>query len=217
MRKRRKNKRLSANERRLLRVRKYRSMIAEGASESEAIAASGYSPTDIRSRKFWREKYNIIKKWTREQGMDPDEKVGSIERFISLYTALVAEAGENPHIMRDMKYILRYKAGYETVLAERRFLKELEQEREREYKLAMEQYEAEMEDFDEEDILMKRPVKPEKPKKTMSIAELKEISTSEFAEMYKDELRKRYYDLKNEGLSGKKAKELISSELFGSP
>ena len=215
---RRRKKRLSANARRLFRVRQYRQYLEEGYSESEAIAASGYSPTDIRSRKFWREKYNKIRRWTRDQGLDPDEKVGSIESFISLYTAFVADAGENPHIMRDIQYAIRYKASYETVLAERRFLKSVQEAEEEEYNKKMAEYNIQMSSFDPSDTFAKKPEEPEKPKKRiMSLSELKEMTTTEFAELYKDQLRAMYYQLKESGLKGKKAKELISSELFGSP
>ena len=218
----RKRRRKTWNQARLARVKKYHDLLAAGESESEAIRKSGFSPKDIRSRKFWKEKYAKIRRWAAQQGLDPDERVGSMDRFISLYTAFVAEAEknkkENPHIMRDIQYVLRYKAGYETVLAERQFLRSLEQKEMEEYRVAMAEYNLKLQDYQAEgEADLEEPEMPQKPKKHLSVAELKEMTTSEFAEMYAKELRDMYYRAKQDGMTVKQAKNYISAELFGSP
>lgn len=186
----------------------YRELIDSGISENQAILKSGWSPADEHSAEFWARKYSETKAWLRSRGIEPSEKIRSMDEFISLYSAAAMDEAksDNPHTMRKVKYLLLYKTDYKTAIAELKFVREQE-------KMAEERYYEDMTQWYQDGEV---GPKPEKPKR-MSFEELKNMSTVEFAELHKEEIKKRYYELRNQGLKGKEAQILISAELFGSP
>ena len=102
-------------------------------------------------------------------------------------------------------------------MAERQFIREVAKKQESAYLEEMRQYEADLQSWKEKGSSFgDKPKKPEK-KAAPTFQELKGMTTHEFAEMYKEELREMYYDYKASGLTGKQAAQLISNEIYGSP
>ena len=203
--------------RRKKRVAAFRAALDKGMSENEAMLKTGYDPSDERSSRFWREKYRKIKTWMKSEKMDPESKIRNIDEFKSLYMAIYADSGANPHVMRDMQYILKYRTAYRTAMAERQFIREVAKRQESAYLEEMKKYEVDLQSWkDKGSTLGDEPKKPER-KAAPTFQELKGMTTHEFAEMYKEELREMYYDYKASGLTGKQAAQLISNEIYGSP
>lgn len=171
---------------------------------------------------FWANKWREIKSWAKDKGINIRDTFKSKRAFQSVWlaTAMEMEMESNRgggNVMKEIKYGLQYDTAYVTALAEYRMIKNFQAKaREDEENRRKELLGYEEQGIPEEKIpaALRQPI--ETPKQ-LRLRELQKMSTREFAEMYKNEIKADYRRMRDEGMKSKAAKSMISNVWFGSP
>ena len=185
------------------------------AARLERVRSGTKSALDYHSYSFWKKSYASYKSWLKKNGLSNPFVSGgnrfTLRNYISTYLQYQRDAEMDARernlkkpvdTMKLMKYYTKYSTDYKTSLAEYKMHKDI-----------MSDYEEEVRRFGEEGLSGPQLPPPEK----LTLTKIKSMTTREFAELHREYIVKRYYELKDSGVTGKEAKATISNELFGSP
>ena len=160
---------------------------------------------------FWQTKWNEVKRYAASR--DIKNPIKSKNEFISIWMT-ISQEGETNDIMREIKYGLEYDTAYRVARAMRQKVREFRNraiEAEKRRRAEVQAYEDQ--GLDVPDDLMDEVEIPE----DLRVRDLQNMSTTEFAKKYKDQIRADYYQMKDQGMKSKDAADWISNTWFGSP
>lgn len=155
-----------------------------------------YKKETIRIHKAWKEVKRYVKKWDDKlYYKNAKQLVSNIKDFRELYKS----AKGTGNIVQTIKSTLRYKTSLKTAKA----LKE-----------ASSRY---ITGRTKKGTARKRALRYVKKEITdKSLTELRNMSTRDIAESFKDDIKKMYHDLRAHGLDATEASKEISAFYFGS-
>lgn len=176
---------------------------------------------DVHSVSFFGSQYEKMRRYAESKGLDFPWK--SRREFISDYRATKASGAKRP--LDEMRYFLKHKTAYKVARSEYRKAREFWQERKKKY----DDYMARAEEIDEamesleagevldQDYIDSLPAKVEDPGQMPKFTDFQDMTTTEFAERYSDELREAYHAQREAGMTSKQAKAWVSTNWFASP
>ena len=213
-------------------------------TQIEEFEARGYKEykVDRHSVQFFDYQYEKMKRYAEAKGLSDEfvrqfsgsTREARVREFISVYRTMVNDGYDRP--LDDMRYFLKYKTSYKTAFAMYRKSKKAREEweqRKEEHQRKLAEFrlrQEEIEDVEErmeagevidQDYLNDLPEDPgdfeEEAPDVFRLEDLKNMTTTEFAEKYKDFLSAEYHKKRDEGATSKQAKEYVSAQWFGSP
>ena len=213
-------------------------------TQIEEFEARGYKDytVDRHSIQFFDYQYDKLRQYAERKGLTAEfsrqfrgeTKADRVREFISVYRSMVNDGYDRP--LDDMRYFLKYKTSYKTALSMYRKSKKAREEWEQrkeehqrklaEFRLRQEEVEdvekrMEAGEIIDQDYLEDLPEDPgefeEAAPEVLRLEDLKNMTTAEFAEKYKEFLSAEYHKKRGEGATSKQAKEYVSAQWFGSP
>lgn len=168
---------------------------------------------------FWANKWKEIKSWAKEKGINIRDTFKSKRAFQSVWlaTAMEMESDKGGNIMKEIKYGLQYDTAYVTALAEYRMIKNFQAKAkadEEDRKRQLLEYEEQGIPDEEIPAALREPI--ETPR-SLRLKDLQKMSTRQFADLYKDQIKADYRRMRDEGMRSKDAERMISNTWFASP
>lgn len=159
---------------------------------------------------FWQTKWNEVKRYAASH--DIRNPIKSKSEFISIWMT-ISQEGETKDIMREIKYGLEYDTSYKVARAMRQKVREFRKRAIEEEKRRQAEVRAyEDQGLDVPDDLLDEVVIPD----DLRVRDLQNMSTTDFAKKYRDQIREEYYRMKDQGMTSKDAGLWISNNWFGS-
>lgn len=212
-------------------------------TQIEEFEARGYKEytVDRHSIQFFDYQYDKLRQYAEMKGLTAEfsrqfrgeTKADRVREFISVYRSMVNDGYDRP--LDGMRYFLKYKTSYKTALAMYRKSKKAREEweqRKEEHQRKLAEFrlrQEEVEDVEErmeagevidQDYLDDLPEDPgefeEVAPEVLRLEDLKNMTTAEFAEKYKEFLSAEYHKKRGEVATSEQAKEYVSAQWFGS-
>ena len=183
---------------------------AEGNQAQQKMLEAQREMDVAHTAAFWQTKWNEVKRYAASH--DIRNPIKSKSEFISIWMT-ISQEGETKDIMREIKYGLEYDTSYSVARAMRQKVREFRKramEKEKARQSQVQAYEDQGLDVPEE--LEQEISIPE----DLKVRDLQNMSTTEFAKKYRDEIREDYYKMKDQGMTAKDAGAWISNTWFGS-
>ena len=159
---------------------------------------------------FWQTKWNEVKRYAASH--DIKNPIKSKSEFISIWMT-ISQEGETKDIMREIKYGLEYDTSYKVARAMRQKVREFRKRAIEEEKRRQAEVRAyEDQGLEVPDDLLDEVVIPD----DLRVRDLQNMSTTDFAKKYRDQIREEYYRMKDQGMTSKDAGLWISNNWFGS-
>lgn len=159
---------------------------------------------------FWQTKWNEVKRYAASH--DIRNPIKSKSEFISIWMT-ISQEGETKDIMREIKYGLEYDTSYKVARAMRQKVREFRKRAIEEEKRRQAEVRAyEDQGLEVPDDLLDEVVIPD----DLRVRDLQNMSTTDFAKKYRDQIREEYYRMKDQGMTSKDAGLWISNNWFGS-